>query len=117
MSIISSRKVDLAFGHHKLLDQVNLTIPKHKRICLIGRNGAGKSSLVKVLQGQIIPDSGERIVHDEAKINWLEQEVPQNTEGSLFDVVLGGFGKLGQTLTAYQKTLDTEVTHCRKVFF
>lgn len=109
MSIISLRKVDLAFGHHKLLDQVNLTIPKHKRICLIGRNGAGKSSLLKVLQGQIIPDSGERIVHDEAKINSLEQEVPQNTEGSLFDVVLGGFGKLGQILIAYQKTLETDL--------
>ena len=110
MPIISLRNVDLAFGHHKLLDQVSLDIPANKRICLIGRNGAGKSSLFKVLQGQILPDSGERIVHDDAKINWLEQEVPKNTEGSLFEVVLGGFGKLGQTLLSYQKTLETDLS-------
>ena len=109
MSIISLRRVDLSFGHYKLLNQVNLTIPKQKRICLIGRNGAGKSSLLKILQGKIMFDSGERIVHDMAKINSLEQEVPENMEGSLFNVVLGGFGRLGQTLSAYQKILETDL--------
>ncbi len=110
MAIISLRNADLAFGHHKLLDNISLDIESNKRICLIGRNGTGKSSLFKVLQGQILPDSGERIVHNNTKIAWLEQEVPENTKGTVFDVVLAGFGELGQILTSYQHQLQTDLS-------
>ncbi|MDA0910818.1 MAG: ATP-binding cassette domain-containing protein [Proteobacteria bacterium] len=110
MPIISLRNAELAFGHHKLLDNVSLDIDANKRICLIGRNGAGKSSLFKVLQGQILPDHGERIVHDNAKIAWLEQEVPQNTKGSVFNIVLSGFGETGQLIIDYQNLLTADLT-------
>ncbi|WP_100551253.1 ATP-binding cassette domain-containing protein [Caedibacter taeniospiralis] len=111
MPIISLRNADLAFGHHKLLDNVSLDIEANKRICLIGRNGAGKSSLFKVLQGQILPDHGERIVHDNAKIAWLEQEVPQNTKGSVFEIVLSGFDTAGFLLIDYQKLLLSDLAN------
>ncbi|WP_395946185.1 ATP-binding cassette domain-containing protein [Caedibacter taeniospiralis] len=111
MPIISLRNADLAFGHHKLLDNLSLDIDTNKRICLIGRNGAGKSSLFKVLQGQILPDHGERIVHDNAKIAWLEQEVPQNTKGSVFEIVLSGFDTAGLLLIDYQKLLLSDLAN------
>ncbi|WP_119328962.1 ATP-binding cassette domain-containing protein [Cysteiniphilum halobium] len=113
MPIISLRNVELAFGHHKLLDNVSVDIDANKRICLIGRNGAGKSSLFKILQGQILPDHGERIVHDNAKIAWLEQEVPQNTKGSVFNIVLSGFGEVGQLIIEYQQLLMADLTQAQ----
>ena len=115
MQIISLRNAELAFGHHKILDNVSLNIHANKRICLIGRNGAGKSSLFKVLQGQISPDHGERIVHNYAKIAWLEQEIPQNTKGSVFNVVLSGFGQTGQIIIDYQKLLISDLSQTKNL--
>ena len=115
MLIISLRNTELAFGHHKLFDNLSLDITTNKRICLIGRNGAGKSSLLKVLQGQISPDKGERIVHNGAKIALLEQGIPKNTKGSVFDIVLSGFDDLGQLVIDYQKLLMDDLSTSHKL--
>ena len=56
--LVALESVSLAYGLHPLLDQVKLQINAGERICLIGRNGAGKSSLLKILEGVTLPDSG-----------------------------------------------------------
>src|SRR5690625_1052916 len=58
-TLITLQEVDLAFGHHPLLQKASLIIENNERIGLIGRNGAGKSSLLKVLQGELAPDGGQ----------------------------------------------------------
>ena len=59
MPIITLTDVSLAFGHHELLNQVDLQISSGDRICLVGRNGVGKSTLFRVISGALEPDDGE----------------------------------------------------------
>ena len=61
MALFSLRNVSLAFGGPRLLDQVSLQIERGERLCLMGRNGEGKSTLLKLIRGEIEPDEGEFI--------------------------------------------------------
>ncbi|MFW8565174.1 ATP-binding cassette domain-containing protein [Orrella sp. 11846] len=73
-TIISLQDIHLSFGHHPLLDQANLIIEEGERIGLIGRNGAGKSSLLKLLDGRLQPDGGKIHVTDGLFVATVEQE-------------------------------------------
>ena len=73
-ALISLQSVQLAFGHHALLDQADLTIEPQERIGLIGRNGAGKSSLLKLLEGRIAPDDGKINRVDGLRTATVDQE-------------------------------------------
>ena len=90
MSLIQLKNIQVSFGGPPLLDNLSLTIDAGERICLIGRNGAGKSTLMKVLSREIKADSGEIIVEKGAVIAQLEQEVPQDMTGSVYEVVASG---------------------------
>ncbi|APC91992.1 MULTISPECIES: ATP-binding cassette domain-containing protein [Francisella] len=105
MQLISLKNVSLNFGTQIVLDNINLEISKGQRICLIGRNGTGKSSLLKIIETKVIPDSGEVIVHNNAIVASMIQEVPNDIQGSITDVILQGLGTLGKYLIAYQQTL------------
>ena len=59
MSILRLRNIHLAFGGPELLNGATFNLEKGERVCLVGRNGTGKSTLLKVVNGQIIPDSGD----------------------------------------------------------
>lgn len=83
-SLISLQNIQLAFGHHALLDHADLTIEPQERIGLIGRNGAGKSSLLKLLDGRIQPDDGKIVRVDGLRIATVEQE-PSLTGPSVLD--------------------------------
>ena len=61
MALLSLRNVSLAFGGPRLLDQVELQIEQGERLCLLGRNGEGKSTLLRLIRGEIEPDEGEVI--------------------------------------------------------
>lgn len=102
MPLVSFREVSIHFGHSQLLDKVDITIEPGERTCLLGRNGAGKTTLLKLLLKQIEPDTGEVIYQSGLKIAALEQEVPTDTSGSVFDVVSEGLGKVGQLLSQYE---------------
>jgi len=102
MSIINIRNLSLAFGDKPLLDHINLTINKNERLCLIGRNGTGKSSLIKVISGSIVADDGEIIIKSGIKIQALNQDVPTDTNGNIFDVVLSGLGNIQKALREYE---------------
>ncbi|WP_150463739.1 ATP-binding cassette domain-containing protein [Francisella sp. XLW-1] len=112
MQLISLKNVSLNFGTQIVLDKVNLEVIKGQRICLIGRNGTGKSSLLKIIEGNVIPDGGEIIVHNNAIVASMIQEVPSDIRGSVSEVILQGLGELGEHLIAYQQTLvlDPEST-------
>ena len=101
MAIIRLRNINVSFGGPAVLEQVNLSIEAGERVSLLGRNGTGKSSLLKVISGLIKPDSGEIDINKSVKIAALEQEVPYDLQGSIFDVVASGLGSKAELLKAY----------------
>ena len=101
MSLIQLKNIQVSFGGPPLLDNLSLTIDAGERICLIGRNGAGKSTLMKVLNREIKADSGEIIIEKGAVIAQLEQEVPQDMSGSVYEVVASGLAETGELLSAF----------------
>ncbi len=105
MSLLKLEKVSLAFGHHKLMDQVEVSIEPRERLCLVGRNGTGKSSLLKVLNGEINPDDGRVIAQDQLKIAKLDQDVPIDISRSVYDVVVDGLGNLSQLIADYHRVI------------
>lgn len=112
--LLSLEGVSLAFGLQPLLDQVTLTIDKGERVCLVGRNGAGKSSLLKIIAGEIQPDSGSIWRHPSLKLTRLPQEPPKNVECSVYEYVSQGLREAGALLTRYHtliNTLETSASH------
>lgn len=87
MALISLQNIQVAFGGPKVLDGVDLQLEAGERICLVGRNGAGKSTLLKVITGTLLPDEGEIIRQKGLKVAQLEQEVPMDRTGTIFEIV------------------------------
>jgi len=101
MVLVSLKQAELAFGDHVLLDKVNLDIQSGERLCVVGRNGEGKSTLLKILNRQIQPDDG-RVEHlDMLTVSALQQELPQAADKPVYDVVADGLGEVGHLITRY----------------
>ena len=90
MGLIWINEVSVSFGGPRLLDNATLQIEAGERIGLLGRNGSGKSTLMKLLMGNIAPDSGEIIRSGEIRIAMLPQDVPDDVPGTIYDVVASG---------------------------
>ena len=90
MAIVSLRDISVSFGGPPVLEKISLRIDAGERVCLVGRNGEGKSSLLKVIDGDIAPEGGRIIRDDGIRIAQLSQEVPANIEGTVFEVVSSG---------------------------
>lgn len=101
MALVSLKDVRLAFGGPELIDGVSLQIERRERVCLVGRNGAGKSTLMKIISGEITHDAGEVIREQGLRIASLDQEVPQDLSGTVFDIVAAGVGNMVGLLTEY----------------
>ncbi|MEO8671743.1 MAG: ATP-binding cassette domain-containing protein [Tahibacter sp.] len=101
MPLLSIRNLDYSVGGPLLLDQIEFTLEPNERVCIVGRNGAGKSTLLKLVAGDIKPDDGVVQVSSGVRITRLAQEVPQETQGSVFDVVAAGLGQLGEWLAQF----------------
>jgi ATP-binding cassette subfamily F protein uup len=104
--ILTLNNISLAYGHHLLLANVNLQVYRGERVCLVGRNGTGKSTLFRLISGVAQPDEGEIWYRDTLRISFLQQEVPEDTHSTIFDVVAAGLGKLGKLLGEYQLALN-----------
>src|SRR5450631_3577977 len=91
MPTVRLDKVCLSFGLKPLLDDATLQIRKAERVCLLGRNGEGKSSLLQLITRQIVPDGGEVWVRPGARVASLAQEVSAASDASVRDVVMSGF--------------------------
>jgi len=108
MPLMTLQSVDYSVGGPLLLERVDLVIEPGERIALIGRNGAGKSTLMKLLAGELKPDDGELRIEGGRRIARLEQEVPLDAAGSVFDVVAAGLGQLGAQLAHYHHLIHAE---------
>lgn len=104
---MSIHKLCIAFGGPLLLDSVALDINKGQRICFLGRNGAGKSTFLKILAREIVPDSGEIITTPGLRVAWLPQDVPENISGPVLHIVAAGIGITQDTLIK-RRTFDKE---------
>ena len=113
--LISFKNVNLNLGNTVLLDQVNFTLEPGERLCLVGRNGTGKSTLMKVLTGEVAIDSGELVRSQGLRITELPQDVPAGIEGSVFEVVADGLGKAGRLVAQYHHLLIHEPENMDKL--
>jgi ATP-binding cassette subfamily F protein uup len=109
-NLIILENISLAFGLNTLLDRVKLIIQSEERVCLIGRNGTGKSSLFKIIDGSYPPDSGSIWKKANLKIARLEQELPLKTKKTIYEFVAEGIDQVGKLLSAYQ-ALTHRLTH------
>jgi len=101
MALLNFRDVNLSFNGPLLLENVNLQIDRGERVCLLGRNGVGKSTLMRLINGEIEPDGGEITLEQGVRISRLAQEVPYGLEETIFDQVAAGLGSRGQMLAEY----------------
>jgi len=103
MANLFLRDIQLSYGTTTLLDKVNLQIEPRERVCIVGRNGEGKSTLLNVISGQVQADDGTRIVPDGITIAKLQQEVPHDMQGSVFYIIAQGLGEAGPLLEAFHR--------------
>jgi ATP-binding cassette subfamily F protein uup len=90
MALLSIKNVSLGYGGQPLLDDVTLNVERGDRICLLGVNGTGKSSLLRVLTGDAHPDSGELVRASGVRVARLPQQVPTHLQGRVIDIVHPG---------------------------
>jgi ATP-binding cassette subfamily F protein uup len=101
MPVIALDQVSIAFGHVPLLDHASLTVEAGERVALIGRNGTGKSTLLKILSGELAPDAGTIWREPGLRTGRLTQEAALSANASVFDVVAEGLGELQSLVTDY----------------
>src|SRR5690554_3216908 len=87
MSLLRLQNARLAFGTAPVLDNTQLIVERDERLCIVGRNGAGKSSLLKVLNGQQKLDDGELKKDPSLRVSMLPQDPPAQTSMAVFDFV------------------------------
>lgn len=105
MVLVRLKDVSLAFGNQVLLNKVDLDINASERVCVLGRNGEGKSTLLKILNKQIKPDEGLVQHGDSLKVAALQQELPASDPQTVYEVVASGLGELGTTISAYHEEI------------
>ena len=110
MPLLTLDHLHHAYGHLPLLDDVSLQVAAGERLALIGRNGTGKSTLLKIVSGEIPPDKGVVWREPGTRVARLEQDVPLDTHDTVFDVVAQGLGALSQVIADYHHAA-VEVAH------
>jgi ATP-binding cassette subfamily F protein uup len=101
MALLNLRNLTLSYGDPALIDGVDLSIDQGERICLLGRNGEGKSTLMRLIAGELKADDGERIATQGLRIARLTQDVPEQLHGTVFDVVADGAGETAALIKQY----------------
>ena len=101
MAIVGMRDVSWGFGGLPLLDNITLQIEKGDRICIVGRNGVGKSTMLKLIGGELIPDSGDVWRQQGITVAALEQDVPPGFDGTIFEAVAEGLGETCKALAEH----------------
>ncbi|MFA0811970.1 ATP-binding cassette domain-containing protein [Microbulbifer epialgicus] len=104
--------VSLRYGTQVLADNVSAKIERGDRICLVGRNGEGKSSLLRLIAGQVDPDGGEIVRASGMVLATLEQELPADCLDSVYSYVAKGLGQIGEVLADYRINPTAELQAC-----
>ena len=109
MPLLRLTNVSIAYGTHALLDNAEFQLDAGERVGLLGRNGEGKSTLMKIIAGNILPDGGDIWRQPGLKLAWLEQAPDLPADATIYDAVASGLGDLGHWITRYHElsmTLD-----------
>jgi len=101
MAILSLQDVTISFGGLPLLEKADMQVEKGERVCIVGRNGEGKTTILRLMGCFIPPDSGQINISKGISIAGLDQDIPSDIKGSIFDVVAGGLSGTGALLEEY----------------
>ena len=101
MALLTLRNLHLSYGDPPLIDGIDLAVEPGERICVLGRNGEGKSTLLKLIAGEITADDGECVLSQGMRVARLTQDVPEQLHGSVFDVVADGVGDTAALIKQY----------------
>ena len=101
MSLITLQNAQLAFGHVALLDHAEFSLETAERVGLIGRNGAGKSSLLRILGGLEKPDDGDLRVQQGLRVTYVAQEPHLESTASVFESVSAGLARVIHLIEQY----------------
>jgi ABC transport system ATP-binding/permease protein len=103
MALMGMRDVSWGFDDPPLLENINFQIEKGERVCLLGRNGVGKSTFLKLLSGEVAPDHGEIWRQQGVSVASLKQDVLTSFDSTIFDLVAQGLGDLGKIMAEYNR--------------
>jgi len=101
MPLLRLTNISIAYGTHALLKNADFQLDAGERVGLLGRNGEGKSTLMKIIAGNVLADHGEIWRQPELRLAWLEQAPDLPEEATIYDAVAGGLGELGEWITRY----------------
>ncbi|MDI9245238.1 ATP-binding cassette domain-containing protein [Marinobacter sp. CHS3-4] len=103
MPLLTLDALSLAYGMHPLLDKASMTMDAGERVCLLGRNGEGKSTLLRIVSGEVVPDGGVVRLDDGAVLSVLPQTLPVQDSRTAYDVVSGAFPETGELLAEFNR--------------
>ncbi len=111
MPILTLKNLYFSVGQFPLLDHISMDFEQKERIALIGRNGEGKSTLLKIISGQIVPDEGEFIKPSFLRVSMLSQDLPEANDATVFETVANGLADLSNILIEYHHLLAQTENH------
>lgn len=103
MSLVRINNGSLAYGYTPLLQNADFTIEPGERVCIVGRNGAGKSSLMKILSGDVLLDDGEFNITNNVNVSRLQQDPPKAETGTVYAYIAAGLQEVGEALEKYHQ--------------
>ncbi|MCT6699315.1 ATP-binding cassette domain-containing protein [Rheinheimera sp. 4Y26] len=106
MELLRFQQASLAFGTNPVLDKVDFSLFAGERVCLVGRNGAGKSTMLKLLTGQQNLDDGQIVKQNNVLLSRLEQDPPARVDVKIADFIREGAGDLAQKLHDFYQLSD-----------
>lgn len=107
MPLIRLNNVSIAYGTHAILKNAGFQLDPGERVGLLGRNGEGKSTLMKIIAGNVLADNGDVWREPELKLAWLEQMPDLDNDATIYDAVASGLGELGDWISQYHHLLET----------
>lgn len=103
--LIRLTNAQLAFGTHVILDKADFQVNANERVCLVGKNGTGKSTLMKIIAKQMDLDGGDLHYNNDIVVARLEQDPPEKAQMSVFDFVSSGIAHVGELIASYHHVL------------
>lgn len=103
MPLLRFDNINLAYGDQPLMDGADFQIRKGERVCLLGRNGAGKSTMMKLVSGKIDADDGSIWRKPGMRIGILNQDLPEQDEKKVYDVVASGLEEVGEWISQFHE--------------